>query len=47
MSDSQKIERDERYQRREVRRERALELHIGQNPRENDREENLPESSHD
>ena len=42
MSDIQKTERDERYQRREARRERALELHKGQNPRENDKEENLP-----
>ena len=47
MSDIQKIERDERYQRREERRERALELYRGQNPRENDKEENPPESGHD
>ena len=47
MSDIQKIERDERYQRREARRERALELHRGQNPRENDKEENPPELGHD
>ena len=47
MSDIQNIERDERYQRREARRERALELHRGQKPRENDKEENPPELGHD
>ena len=47
MSDIQKIEREERHQRREARRERALELHRGQNPRENDQEENLLELGHD
>ena len=47
MSDIQKIEREERHQRREARQERALELHRGRNPRENDQEENLPESGHD
>ena len=47
MSDIQKIEREERHQRREARRERALELHRGRNPRENDREESPPKSSHD
>ena len=47
MSDIQKIEREERHQRREARRERALELHRGRNPRENDQEENPPKSGHD
>ena len=47
MSNTQKIERDERHQRREARRERALGLHRGQNPRENDHEENPPELGHD
>ena len=47
MSDIQKIERKERHQRREARRERALELHRGRNPRENDQEENLPKLGHD
>ena len=47
MSDIQKIEREERHQRREARQERALDLHIGRNPRENDQEENPPESGHD
>ena len=47
MSDIQKIEREERQQRREARRERALELHKGRNPRDNDQEENPPESGHD
>ena len=47
MSDIQNTERDERYQIREARHERALELHRGKNPRENDKEENPPESGHD
>ena len=47
MSDIQKIKTDERHQRREARRERALELQRGQNPRENDKEENPPKSGHD
>ena len=47
MSDIQKQERDERQQRREARRERAEGLRREQNPRENDREENPPESGHD
>ena len=47
MSDIKKIERDERQQRRESRRERAVELHQRQNPRETDREEISPESGHD
>ena len=47
MLDIQKIERDERYQRREAIHERALELYRGQNPRENDKEENPPELGHD
>ena len=47
MSDIQKIEREERPQRREARRERALELHRGRSPRENDQEESSPESVHD
>ena len=47
MSDTQKIEREERHQRREVRQERALELHRGRNPRENNEEENLWELGHD
>ena len=47
MSDIQKIEREERHQRREARQERALELHRGRNPRENDQEESPPESGHD
>ena len=47
MSDIQKIEREERHQRREARWERALELHRGQNPRENDQEENPLEVGHD
>ena len=47
MSDIQKQERDGRQQRREERRERAAGLHSEQNPRENDREENPPESGHD
>ena len=47
MSDIQKIEREERHQRREARRERSLELHKGRSLRENDQEENLPELGHD
>ena len=47
MSDTQKIEREERHQRREARQERALELHRGRNPSENDQEENPPEPGHD
>ena len=47
MSDIQKQERDERQQRREARHERADRLCREQNPRETDREENLPESGHD
>ena len=47
MSDTQRIERDERHKRREARRERAVGLHNEQNPRENDHEENPPESGHD
>ena len=47
MSDIQKIEREERHQRREARRERALDLHRGRNPKENDQEENPPDSGHD
>ena len=47
MSDIQKIEREERHQRREARRERSLELHRGRNPRENDQEESPPKSGHD
>ena len=47
MLDIQKVKRDERQQRREAQRERAAGLHRGQNPRENDREENPPESGHD
>ena len=47
MSNIQKIEMEERHQRREARQERALEIHRGRNPRENDREESLPESGHD
>ena len=47
MSGIQKVERDERHKRREAQRERALELHRGKNPRENDKDENLPESGHD
>ena len=47
MSDIQKQERDERQQRREARCERANKLRSEQNPRETDREENPPASSHD
>ena len=47
MSNSQKVERDERHQRREARCERALELHRGGKPRENDQEESPLESGHD
>ena len=47
MSDIQKQERDERQQRREAKRERVTGLCREQNPRENDCEENLPESGHD
>ena len=47
MSDIQKKEMDERQQRREARRERAVGLHRGQNPRENDRKQNPPELGHD
>ena len=47
MSKIQKIEREEQHQRREARRERALEMHKGTNPRENDQEENPPELGHD
>ena len=47
MSDIKKIERDERQQRREAKRERAAELHQRQNPRETDHEEISPESGHD
>ena len=47
MSDIQKLERDERQQRREARRERADGLRREQNPRETDREENPLESGHD
>ena len=47
MSDIHKIEREERQQRWEARRERALALHRGRSPRATDQEENPPESSHD
>ena len=47
MSDIKKIERDERQQRREARREKAARLHQGQNPRETDRDEIPPESGYD
>ena len=47
MSDIQKIEREEKQQRREGRRERALEMHRGISPRATDQEDNLPESVHD
>ena len=47
MSEIQKIEREERHQRREARRERALELPRGRSPRENNQEENPPDSGHD
>ena len=47
MSDIQKIEKEERQHRREVRRERALEMHRGRSPRATDKEENLPELGHD
>ena len=47
MSDIQKIEREERQQRKEARRERDLELHRGRSPRETDKENNPPESGHD
>ena len=47
MSNIQKLEKDERQQRREERRERGAGLRREQNPRENDREENPPESGHD
>ena len=47
MSDIKKIERYERQQRREARRERADELRREQNPRETDRDEIPPESGHD
>ena len=47
MLDTQRIKRDERQKRREARRERAAGLHNEQNPRENDHEENPPESGHD
>ena len=47
MSDIHKIEREERHQRREARRERALELHRGRSPRATNREENPPDSGQD
>ena len=47
MSDIQKIKREERQQRREARRERALVLHRGRSPRAIDQEGNPPESGHD
>ena len=47
MSDTKKIERDERQQWREARRERTVELHQRQNPRETDHEEIPPASGHD
>ena len=47
MSDTQRIERDERQKRREARRERAVGMDNEKNPREDDREENPPESGHD
>ena len=47
MSDIKRIERDERQQRREARREQADELHREQNPRETDGDETPPESGHD
>ena len=47
MSDIQKIDREERQQRREARRERALALHRGRSPRVTDQEGNPPESGHD
>ena len=47
MSDIQKIEREQRQQTREARRERALEMHRGRIPRVTDQEENLPELGHD
>ena len=47
MSDIKKIERDEKQQRREARREREAELQQRQNPRETDREEIPLESGHD
>ena len=47
MLDIQKIEREERHQRREARQERAAEVHQRQNPRETGREEIPPESGHD
>ena len=47
MSDIQKIEREERHQRREARRERALELHRGKSPRKTDQGENPPDLGHD
>ena len=46
MSDIQKIEREDRHQRREARQERALELHKGRSPRDNDQEENPLDSGH-
>ena len=47
MSDIKIIERDERQQRREARRERADEMPREQNPRETDHDEIPPESGHD
>ena len=47
MSDIQKIEREERQQRREARWERALVLHRGGSPRETDQEDNPLDSGHD
>ena len=47
MSNILKIEREERQQRREARRERALALHKGRSPRETDQEINPLELGHD
>ena len=44
--DLQKIEREKRLQRREERRERAIELQRGMSTRVTDQERNPPESGH-
>ena len=46
MSDIQKIEREERQQKREARQERALELHRGRSPRSTDKKGNPLELGH-
>ena len=47
MLNIQKIEREERQQRREETRERTLALHRGRSTREINQERNPPESGHD